>query len=336
MSWGPDASRSYVSLRVWGGGGVEGVVCVCVWALCHHCALSWGSHGCPYQKGNTLPDEWHNNGPPEAGCDRGGFYVSSVLIVFNLPIAPSQLTFHRLLLFSQISFPCTPHPNVLFMRAVTVHLSFQDAGNVNYMLRRMREYRGVVQVGMDAGALRMPRWKLSVSLGGDGADISRWSTARGKSMSPEHFGLNLCSWPPIFSECVLKSAPPEWSVLRANSLSLCLCVNVYQRLSWDIAGCLSLEASPRNKMCFQPLQKSCYMTGEEKGNELLFVFHLTLTMLPQSVLRSWLESCCCAMNNAAKHSYRRGRRVGSAYCETKIAKRGRPGGATIPSRDRSK
>lgn len=111
-------------------------------------------------------------------------------------------------------------------------------------------------------------------------------------MSQEHFDLNLCSSPSIFSKCVLKKhAAPERSVLQAKSLSLCvcLCVNVHQLLSWDVAGCLSTEASPRNKMCFQSLQKEPLHDRGEEVNELPFVFHLTLKMLSQCVPRPWLE-----------------------------------------------
>lgn len=73
------------------------------------------------------------------------------------------------------------------------------------------------------------------------------------------------------------------------SLCVCLCVNVHQLLSWDAAGCLSTEASPRNKMCFQSLQKEPLHDRGEEVNELPFVFHLTLKMLSQRVPRPWVE-----------------------------------------------
>lgn len=46
-------------------------------------------------------------------------------------------------------------------------------------------------------------------------------------MSREHFELNLCSSPSIFSKCVLKKhSAPERSVLQAKSLSLSLRVSL--------------------------------------------------------------------------------------------------------------
>lgn len=133
VQWaGADASRSYVPPRGWGGGRGRGWRGVC--ELCVIIVLSSEAPMGALTKREHSPWWVTQQWAVRSRLWQKRLLCPSVLIVVNLPIAQSPLTFYCLHLFPQIRFFFFFF-NVPLKQAVTVRLSFQDAGNVKYMLQ---------------------------------------------------------------------------------------------------------------------------------------------------------------------------------------------------------
>lgn len=165
------------------GEGLRVPVCVC--ELCVIIVLSSEAPMGALTKREHSPWWVTQQWPARSRLWQGRLLCSSVLIVFNLPIAQSQLTFYRLLLFPQISFFFPP---IFFSRKSSPFICHFRMLEMSITCCSVRKGRGVIHAGMDAPLGRPSglSWsslhaKMDIVCfsSGDGADVSRWFIAHG-------------------------------------------------------------------------------------------------------------------------------------------------------------